>query len=154
MSCRFASQESCGKVGIKMSLIGYALRMAKQYYKPETYKHALRVAGYVAENPMIPDDKMDDCIALAIMHDLIEDTEYTGGCFSSEHCRFEECLNLLTKPKDMDYIEYVEEIRNYSRTNPESYWVKMADIKDHLSQTETLTDKLKDKYLAALPSLL
>ena len=37
-----------------MSLIGYALRMAKKYYKPETYNHALRVAQYVAENPMIP----------------------------------------------------------------------------------------------------
>ena len=56
-----------------MSLVGYALRMAKQYYKPKTYEHALRVAGYVAENPMIPNDKMDNCIALAIMHDLIEE---------------------------------------------------------------------------------
>lgn len=64
-----------------MSLVGYAMRMAKKYYKPEIYEHALRVAGYVAENPMISDDKMDDCIALALMHDLIEDTEYAGGCF-------------------------------------------------------------------------
>ena len=111
MSCRYAGQESCRKVDIKMSLVGYAMRMAKQYYKPKTYEHALRVAGYVAENPMIPNDKMDDCIALAIMHDLIEDTEYTGGCFSSGYCHFEECLNLLTKPKDMDYLKYIKKIR-------------------------------------------
>lgn len=154
MPCRYAGQESCRKVDIKMSLVGYAMRMAKQYYKPKTYEHALRVAGYVAENPMIPNDKMDDCIALAIMHDLIEDTEYTGGCFSSGYCHFEECLNLLTKPKDMDYLKYIKKIRDYSDTKPEVYWVKMADMKDHLSETVTLTDELKEKYLKALPYLL
>lgn len=137
-----------------MSLIGYALRMAKQYYEPKTYEHALRVAGYVAENPMIPDDKMDNCIALAIMHDLIEDTKYSGGGFGAEYSYFEECLNLLTRPKDMDYLKYVKQIRDYSNIRPEAYWVKMADMKDHLSQTETLTDNLKEKYLKALPYLL
>lgn len=137
-----------------MSLIGYALRMVKQYYEPKTYEHALRVAGYVAENPMIPDDKMDNCIALAIMHDLIEDTKYSGGGFGAEYSYFEECLNLLTRPKDMDYLKYVKQIRDYSNIRPEAYWVKMADMKDHLSQTETLTDNLKEKYLKALPYLL
>ena len=137
-----------------MSLVGYALRMAKQYYEPKNYEHALRVAGYVAENPMIPDDKMDNCIALAIMHDLIEDTEYAGGCFGSEYKHFEECLDLLTKPKNANYIEYVKKIKDYSDTKPEAYWVKLADMKDHLAQTETLTDKLKEKYLAAIPYLL
>lgn len=137
-----------------MSLIGYALRMAKQYYEPKTYEHALRVAGYVAENPMIPDDKMDNCVALAIMHDLIEDTKYSGGGFGAEYSYFEECLNLLTRPKDMDYLKYVRQIRDYSNIRPEAYWVKMADMKDHLSQTETLTDNLKEKYLKALPYLL
>lgn len=137
-----------------MSLIGYALRMAKQYYEPKTYEHALRVAGYVAENPMIPDDKMDNCIALAIMHDLIEDTKYSGGGFGAEYSYFEECLNLLTRPKDMDYLKYIKKIRDFSNIRPEAYWVKMADMKDHLSRTETLTDNLKEKYLKALPYLL
>lgn len=137
-----------------MSLIGYALRMAKQYYEPKTYEHALRVAGYVAENPMIPDDKMDNCVALAIMHDLIEDTKYSGGGFGAEYSYFEECLNLLTRPKDMDYLKYIKKIRDFSNIRPEAYWVKMADMKDHLSQTETLTDNLKEKYLKALPYLL
>lgn len=137
-----------------MSLVGYALRMAKQYYEPKTYEHALRVAGYVAENPMIPDDKMDNCVALAIMHDLIEDTKYSGGGFGAEYSYFEECLNLLTRPKDMDYLKYIKKIRDFSNIRPEAYWVKMADMKDRLSQTETLTDNLKEKYLKALPYLL
>ncbi len=134
-----------------MSLIGYALRTAKQYYEPKTYAHVLRVAGYVAENPMIYDDIMDNCIALAIMHDLIEETAWCGSGLG-EH--FDKCLNLLTKPKDVDYVEYIKKIKQFSDSNPEAYWVKIADIKDHLSQKESLTEKLRDKYLEALPYLL
>lgn len=136
-----------------MSLIGYAMRMAKEYYDEKTYAHATRVAQYVAENNLIPKDKMDDCIALAWMHDLKEDTKWSGG-FSSEYEQVEKCLDWLTKPKDMDYIEYIKRIRKWADTRPEAYWVKLADMKDHLAQTETLTDKLKEKYLVALPYLL
>lgn len=136
-----------------MSLIGYALRTAKQYYKPDTRNHVLRVAGYVSENPMIPWEKMDDCIALAIMHDLKEDTEWDDEYIPGyEHLW--DCLNLLTKPNDMDYRDYLNLIHNCSYGKPEAYWVKLADIKDHLMQTETLTDKLRDKYINALPYLL
>ena len=42
-----------------------------KFYPKDKYDHALRVANYVAENNLIPDDQMDDCIALAIMHDLL-----------------------------------------------------------------------------------
>jgi len=136
-----------------MSLIGYALRMAKKYYDSNTYEHALRVAAYVADNDMISDEDMDNCISLAIMHDLIEDTEYTT-CSSGLSKGFSDCLNLLTKPKDMDYVEYIKKIKKNYIDFPEAYWVKLADMKDHLAQTETLTDKLKEKYLAALPYLL
>ena len=54
----------------------------------------------------------------------------------------------------MDYIEYIKRIKKWADTRQEAYWVKLADMKDHLAQTETLTDKLKEKYLAALPYLL
>ncbi len=129
------------------------MRMAKEYYDEKTYAHAARVAQYVAENNMIPESKMDDCIALAWMHDLKEDTNWTG-CFGIEYKQVEKCLDWLTKPKDMDYIEYIKRIRKWADTRQEAYWVKLADMKDHLMQTETLTDKLKEKYLAALPYLL
>ena len=45
-------------------------------------------------------------------------------------------------------------IINHAKDYPEVYWVKIADMRDHLEQTDTLTDKLKEKYLAALPYLL
>lgn len=136
-----------------MSLIAYAMRMAKKYYDSQTYAHAARVAQYVAENNLIPDDKMDDCIALAWMHDLKEDTNWLG-CLSSEYEQIEKCLDWLTKPKDMDYIDYIKRIKKWADTRQEAYWVKLADMKDHLVQRETLTDELKEKYLASLPYLL
>ena len=85
------------------------------------------------------------------MHDLKEDTDWSGGGLSKH---FNDCLDWLTKPKDMDYIEYIKRIKKWADTRQEAYWVKLADMKDHLAQTETLTDKLKEKYLAALPYLL
>lgn len=135
-----------------MSLIGYALRMAKQYYGPKTYDHALRVVAYVADNQIIPDNKMDTCISLAIMHDLIEDTVY--GEFNDVPIALEHGMKIITKIKGESYIDYIKNIVSNKDTCPEAYWVKLADIKDHLSQTETLTDKLKEKYLNALPYLL
>lgn len=136
-----------------MSLIPYAMRMAKRYYDDKTYNHACRVAQYVAENNLISSEIIDDCIALAYMHDLIEDTDYIDGA-SDLPTHLYDCLQMLTKLKEEDYITYTKRIRKFASSNTEAYWVKLADMKDHLAQTETLTDKLRDKYLAALPYLL
>ncbi len=130
-----------------------ALRIAKQYYPKDKYDHAMRVMQIVADNEMIPHEYQHDCLVLAIMHDLVEDTEYKPTLLP-ENLR--DALKLLTKPKEMDYIEYIKKIRNTGYTNWRmcAWWVKLADMKDHLAQTETLTEKLRDKYLAALPYLL
>lgn len=134
--------------------IGYALRMAKEHYSEKTYNHALRVMQYIADNKMIPYEYKNECLALAIMHDLWEDTNYPRNVNLDDN--FRKALDLLTKPKDMDYIEYIKNIHNKSNTvwGMCAWWVKLADMKDHLAQTETLTEKLKDKYLKALPYLL
>lgn len=134
--------------------IGYALRMAKMHHDEKTYAHVLRVMQYVADNEMIPPELRDDCLALSIMHDLWEDTNYPRGCGLGEN--FSKALELLTKPKDVDYVDYIKRIRDTGHVDWRmcAWWVKLADIKDHLAQTETLTDKLKDKYLKALPYLL
>ena len=130
-----------------------ALKIAKEYYPEDKYSHALRVMQYVADNDTIPYEYREDCIALAIMHDLIEDTEYQGSGLPDN---FYKALMLLTKPKDKDYIEYIKDIHDVNYTNWRmcAWWVKLADMKDHLSQTETLTERLKSKYLSALPYLL
>ena len=54
----------------------------------------------------------------------------------------------------MDYIPYIQHIRACAGDWPEAWWVKLADIKDHLAQTDTLTERLRDKYVGALPYLL
>lgn len=135
-----------------MSLIGYALRMARQYYDLDTYNHALRVAEYVADNNMIPDDKMDNCISLAIMHDLIEDTPYEE--FNTIPAALKHGMENITHMHGEKYIDYIKRINRDKGLCPEAYWVKLADMKDHLLQVDTLTDKLKEKYLKALPYLL
>lgn len=135
-----------------MSLIGYALRMAKLYYEPKTYNHALRVAEYVADNNSIPDDKMDLSISLAIMHDLVEDTCYSE--FNTIPKELSIGLRNITKKRGVKYIDYIKNIATNRKECPEAYWVKLADIKDHLTQNDTLTDTLKEKYLKALPYLL
>lgn len=135
-----------------MSLIGYALEMAKHYYEPETYEHALRVAANVANNPLVPEDKMDLSISLAIMHDLSEDTSYPE--FNSIPTLLQPGMNLITRQNAESYIDYIKNISNNKETVPEAYWVKLADIKDHLTQTETLTERLKEKYLSVIHYLL
>ncbi len=135
--------------------LSYALRVAKEYYPKDKYDHAMRVMQYVADNEMIQYEYREDCLALAVMHDLLEDTEYQASSYGLGECFF-DALELLTKPKDMDYIEYIKKIHDTAYTNWRmcAWWVKLADMKDHLAQTETLTEKLRDKYLAALPYLL
>lgn len=136
-----------------MGLIAHALKMAKLYYDENNFYHAIRVACYIVENPLIPDEIMNNCIALAIMHDLCEDTKYPReDTLLNSH--FVNCLDLITKEKDEDYIKYIDIIKKYAEKFPEAYWVKIADMKDHLSQTDTLTDKLKEKYLKGLAHLL
>lgn len=136
-----------------MSLIGYALVMARKFYDAKTYNHAMRVATFVAENPLIHEENMEDCIALAIMHDLWEKTEFPKSAIKNK-LRFREGLELLTKPKETDYFVYIKNIKECADTNPEAYWVKVAEIKDHLSETDGLTEKLREKYLVALLYLL
>lgn len=138
-----------------MSNISYAMKMAKKYHEESKFNHVIRVATYVSENGMIPSNKKDFCFELALMHDLLEDTDYPRGALSGmNYDGFIKCMELLTKAKEEDYITYIKRIKDNSDSYPEAYWVKLADMKDHLAQTETLTDKLKDKYLKALPYLL
>lgn len=59
--------------------VSTALRIAKQYYPQDKLEHALRVATYVSENTFIPYDLRDECVALAIMHDLVEDTNFKSS---------------------------------------------------------------------------
>jgi hypothetical protein len=141
-----------------MNIIIEAIKVAKKYYDEENYNHAMRVAAYVAENNLIPNDMKEKCVALAIMHDLMEDTEFDYYKHIDESCYdtyIENCICLLTRDKEVvPYDDYLSNIKDKYDSYPEAYWVKVADMKDHLLETDTLTDTLKEKYLKALPCLL
>lgn len=133
--------------------VSTALNLAFKFYDEENMKHAMRVALHVAENALIPREYLFECISLALMHDLLEDTEFVSNDLPEN---FTKALNLLTKPKYMPYNEYCKKIHDATNTNWGmcAYWVKLADMSDHLSQTDTLTDRLKQKYLSGLRYLL
>lgn len=53
-----------------------ALRVAEKYYNQRTLDHAVRVMNYIYDNSAIPDRLKNDCEYLAVIHDLLEDTDY------------------------------------------------------------------------------
>lgn len=130
-----------------------ALKIARQYYDDETFEHAVRVMNFVSANAAIPDSLKNDCRCLAIMHDLLEDTDYDPSGLPKN---FKKALKLLTKPDEANYDDYCEKIHylNFKRYGLCAWFVKLADIKDHLSQVDTLTPRLKEKYLSGMRYLL
>lgn len=90
--------------------ISDALRIAKKYYLQDKLNHAIRVATYVAENRFIPYHLRDECVALAIMHDLLEDTEFNPECLPEN---FQSALLILTKPSELTYDEYCKRFKQH-----------------------------------------
>ncbi len=70
--------------------------------------------------------------AIALLHDILEDTETTyeelKGVFGVE---IAHTVLVLTKTENETYEEYIERVR----TNPDAVAVKIADIADNLSDT-------------------
>lgn len=44
-----------------MSLLKNAIKVAREFYDEKTYYHAMRVAAYVDNDNLIPEDEKDDC---------------------------------------------------------------------------------------------
>lgn len=134
------------------------LNLVRMHLPSKEYEHSLRVMQYVMCNPLIPEEIHDDCICAAIAHDLLEDSKVEARQLPiSCSPNVATAIKLLTKTENISYEAYIKEIKRNSMSptgGQIAYWVKMADMKDHLAQSSTLTDKLKEKYLGALPFLL
>lgn len=133
-----------------------AISLANKYLPPKKLAHSMRVAEYALNDydfykyPRVEDDEI---FVIALLHDVIEDTE----------CTFEEIkecgipdylvgyLDYLTNRKDESYMEYIQRCASGPAM---PVIVKRADMKDHLLLKDTLSDKLKEKYLPALPYIL
>ena len=126
-------------------------------YNEETFSHCARVTKYALENVCLRSNvEREIASIIAMCHDLLEDTSVSVedinkaiGC----NCPLViNTLKALTKEKHEPYVEYIKRIKSNDYIYP--YVVKLADMKDHLTQRETLTDRLKEKYWNALPYLL
>lgn len=139
-------------------MIGKAYEIAATWYSEDKFAHVCRVAEYVDANSMIDDGDKDVCISLALLHDLFEDTDYNDNYDIEDvfDMDMRRAICLLSKPIHMSYPDYIKSIRNTQGQSWRewAYWVKLADMKDHLMQKETMTDYLREKYWEAIPYLL
>lgn len=129
------------------------IKFAYEKYDEKDFSHCLRVASYTAEMRPFTEETLA-YIAAAILHDILEDTETTEQelrqrlPFSVLDKGVISSVKILTKESDTSYEDYIKKI--FDSGDFIAIVVKRADMKDHLTQTETLSDKLKAKYLSVM----
>lgn len=133
------------------------IMMCSKYYDTKTLRHCLRVAKYAVENVCLrSDDDRQIAFIIALCHDLLEDTNISIETIAEAtelNVNFlANVLGALTRKKSETYLDYIKRLKQ--NQSPYPYIVKIADMKDHLSQKDTLTEKLKEKYWNVLPELL
>lgn len=154
----------------KGKLFELAKNIAEEYYDEKTLAHARRVAmivcttnAYHISTISKTKDNVELLQSIALLHDILEDTNFDPKLFIEENkcdCIFVRYMfsivRTLTKDKETRYNDYIKDISENidSPGGTVAYIVKVADMLDHLAQKETLTDRLKDKYISALPFLL
>lgn len=123
-------------------------KICAEWYDYETLIHCVRVTNNLRNDMLfqfVPEEIQNDLKALAFCHDLLEDTEIAN---SEDFNRLVELgvsipkLKILTRNKNDSYDKYIQ----MCLSSPDTRIVKCADMRDHLSQKDTLTPKLKDKY--------
>ena len=126
-------------------------------YSPQTFAHCIRVMKYALKHPLADNCDAFELMVCALYHDLLEDTcihiEDIVKITRLKKSRIEHTLNLLTQNPGESYIDYIKRLR-YDPDNKMAYIIKLSDMKDHLMQKETLTDKLKQKYFSVMADLL
>lgn len=99
----------------------------------------------------------EDTIIVALLHDVVEDTDYTledirGMGFPDQVI---DALALMTHNKSIPYMDYVAKIKS----NPIAKAVKLADLKHNsdLSRLDVVDEKARkrvEKYANAIKFLL
>lgn len=134
---------------LKLSMTAHAGQKDKA--GEDYFFHPLTVALTVARN-----GGTDECIEAALLHDVVEDTDYTLNDLSD--LGFDksviDALALLTHKKEIPYMDYVRSLKNNSIART----VKMADLMHNmdLSRLKVVNDsdrKRVEKYAAAFKLL-
>lgn len=150
-----------GKIDVAQAVI-----IAQAHLSSEGFAHSLKVAEYALELKAAIGHKAkrDSVFIVGILHDVLEDApeeqrEALKLSFQEglpEGC-YDALVGLTHDKTSMDYDTYCQSIKSFAQRSENgeiAYLVKLADMKDHLSRVETLTDKLKEKYLSGLRFLL
>ncbi|MBO5868219.1 MAG: bifunctional (p)ppGpp synthetase/guanosine-3',5'-bis(diphosphate) 3'-pyrophosphohydrolase [Oscillospiraceae bacterium] len=98
----------------------------------------------------------EETVVVALLHDLVEDTEYTLEDLTAMGFPKEitEAIALMTHAEGVDYMDYVRKIK----TNPIAKAVKLADLKHNsdITRLDVVDEKAllrREKYLQALAIL-
>lgn len=136
-------------------------KCAEKHYSDKKFEHAKQVTLYVELDPrylMMTLEEQYLVRAIAMAHDLIEDTKCTWSelrnCIKDEvsYRSFYIAVDLLTRKHDDSYNDYIDII--IRSKNVFAIMVKQADMKDHICRKGTLSKKLKEKYEPVMPKLL
>lgn len=139
--------------------------IAEQYYDEKTMAHAERVAEYAVCSKLVKLFDITSSVELqliydiAILHDILEDTEFKVPEYDLNdmyEVTLWRAVRALTINKAVEsYDDYCARLKMMNAEHYKyAYIVKLADMKDHLSLKDTLTDRLKEKYLSGLAELL
>ena len=131
----------------------------KLAYTAHLNQYDLSGIPYIFHSYHIAEQMKDEIsVCVALLHDVIEDTyieiKDIENIFPREVI---ENLKLLTLTKDIEYFEYINQIK----TNPIAKAVKLADIEHNLDQSrinnkisENKLIRMKNKYEKAKRILL
>lgn len=125
----------------------------------EAHRDQLDKSGipYVFHPIHLAEQMMDeDTTIVALLHDVMEDTDYTLQMLRDEGFSEEvlEALVLLTHKDEENYLDYVKRIKD----NPIAKAVKLADLKHNsdltrLNMVDEIAVKRKEKYQEAMALL-
>lgn len=136
-------------MGYDIKEVGNLFNFAVEYYPKKKLVHALRVAEYATEKASALKMDITKAYMIALAHDLLEDTECPKeDLMSILGIEGYNSLVLLTKDPQEKYEDYIHKI--IDAKDDYAFIVKQADMKDHMTLTDTLTEKLRDKYIPVL----
>lgn len=131
-----------------------ALKLCFEAHKEQTDKSGM---PYVF-HPFHLAEQMDteETTIVALLHDLVEDTEYTIADLRAMGFGAEitDAIALMTHADDVDYMDYVRMIKE----NPIAKAVKLADLRHNsdLTRLDTIDEKAlarREKYQKAMAIL-
>lgn len=136
-----------------VDIIVDTMELCALHYDTKGLDHAMTVAKYAKESAEdIRGVSSTDAYIVGLCHDLLEDTDISHELLSDTigSYLFTHVLD-LTKTDDETYREYCERCADEGGL---TYVVKRADLKDHFTRKDTLTDRLKEKYLSVVDLFL